>query len=228
MAKARSTGPHAHRPLGLVTGFEPFGGLPSNPAAILLPHLERDPVDGCDLVCVRLPVSLARVPEILRGLVAEHRPDFVVALGLARGAAVVRVETMAVNAAAFSVADNDGVRPAEGTPLEPGGPGGRAATWDAGAVVDAIMAAGIPARRSFHAGTHLCNAALYRLLGLLEAADRRIPCGFLHLPCLPEQVVWMMRNAEGPADCPSMALADQLAAVRAAIAATAAAAACMR
>ena len=205
---------------GLVTGFEAFAGLPTNPAALLLPQLEREPVDGCDLVVAELPVSLARTPDVLRGLVAAHRPDFVVALGLARGAAVVRVETMAINAASFSVADNDGVRPVEGALLEDDGASGRAATWDAPAVVEAILAAGVPARLSFHAGTHLCNAALYALLGLL--AGRPVPCGFLHLPCLPEQVVWLLRRHEeqpgASQGIASLSLPLQVAAVRAAIA----------
>lgn len=213
---------------GLVTGFEAFAGLPTNPAALLLPELARAGVEGVEVATAELPVSLARLPAALDDLLARHRPDFVVALGLARSAAVVRVETMAVNAVAFSVPDNDGVTPPEGTAVDPAGPGGRAATWDAAAVAAAIRAAGVPARLSFHAGTHMCNHALYTLLGRLETAGRPVPCGFLHLPYLPEQVVWMLAEGRPVDDCPSMGRAEQLAAVRAAVAATAAQAAALR
>mgnify|MGYP001377153539 CR=1 FL=1 len=212
---------------GLVTGFEAFGGLPSNPAALLLPELARTGVEGVALAVAEVPVSLARLPGVLDRLLEAHRPDFVIALGLARGAPVIRVEAMAVNAVTFSVPDNDGVVVPDGTSIDPAGPGGRAATWDAPAVAAAIRAAGIPARVSFHAGTHMCNHALYTLLGRLEADADRVPCGFLHLPCLPEQVAWMMAQGHRE-DPPSMSLADQLAAVRAAVATTAAQAAARR
>ena len=93
----------------------------------------------------------------------------------------------------------------------------RRATWDAEAVVAGIMDRGIPARLSFHAGTHLCNLTLYTYLEALEQVGLEAPCGFLHLPYLPEQVVWMMRNRGAAAeqapgasfDLPSMPLETQ-------------------
>lgn len=215
-------------PVGLITGFEPFAGLPTSPASAVLPHLDGETVAGRRLAAAQVPVSMARLPGVLAELVAAHDPAFVIALGLARGAAVIRVEAMAVNAAALTVTDNDGAG-ADGRPIDPAGPAGRAATWDAAAVAAAIGEAGVPARVSWHAGTHLCNFALYTLAGLLERAGRPVPCGFLHLPFMPEQVIWLMRRhveetgaAVGAAlDEPSMSLDTQLAAVRAAVAATA-------
>jgi pyroglutamyl-peptidase len=167
---------------------------------------------------------MARLPDVLAELIAAHDPAFVIALGLARGSAVIRVEAMAVNAVAFTVADNDGAG-ADGQPIDANGPAGRSATWDATAVAAAIAGAGLPARVSWHAGTHLCNFALYTVAGLLERTAGRVPCGFLHLPFLPEQVVGLMRRhveetgaAVGASlDEPSMSLDSQLAAVRAAI-----------
>lgn len=217
------------QPVALIAGFEPFAGLPSSPASAVLPHLDGRTVAGYRLVAQQVPVSMNRLRDSFEDLIAEHRPALVIALGLARGASVVRVEAMAVNAAAFTVADNDGAQ-AGGGPIEPDGPAGRAATWDAAAVAAAIAAAGIPARVSWHAGTHLCNFALYSLVGLLEQSGARVPCGFLHLPFLPEQVVWLMRRhvedtgaALGASqDEPSMSLENQLAAVRTAVAVTAA------
>jgi pyroglutamyl-peptidase len=174
-------------------------------------------------------VSYARLPSLLPALVAEHRPAFVVALGLAMSAPVVRVEKYAINAASFGVADNEGARPVGGVPIDPAGPAGRAATWPVDAIVEALLDADIPARASYHAGTHLCNFTLYTYLDALEATGSRAPCGFLHLPYLPEQIVWLMRGRAGiaetaptaPTDLPSMSFEMQLAAVRTAVAATA-------
>lgn len=216
-------------PVALVTGSQPFAGLPTNPAELLLPFLDGMVVDGITIVARATPVSRTRLPELLPALVAEHRPVFVLALGLALGAPDVRIETIAVNACHFAIPDNEGVRPLGGEPIQPGGPAARLATWDAGAVVEAILAQEIPARISFHAGTHLCNLTLYTYLGALEALGLAAPCGFLHLPYLPEQVVWLMRRRGNqpasaqttPLDLPSMALETQLTAVRAALGALA-------
>jgi len=216
-------------PVALVTGSKPFAGLPTNPAQLLLPFLDGMVIDGITIVARATPVSRTGLPDHLPALVAEHRPVFVLALGLALGAPDIRIETIAVNACHFAIPDNEGVRPLGGEPIEPGGPAARMASWDAGAVVEAILAQDIPARRSFHAGTHLCNLTLYTYLGALEALGLASPCGFLHLPYLPEQIVWLMRqrgNQPGsaqssPLELPSMALETQLTAVRATLGALA-------
>lgn len=210
--------------VGLVTGSQPFAGLPTNPAELVLPHVDGLVLDGIRIVAQATPVSFTNLPTLLPSLVAEHKPAFVLALGLALGAPVLRVETIGVNAAHFGIADNEGVQPVGGAPFSDG-PAARRATWDGEAVVAAIEAEGIPARLSFHAGTHLCNFTLYTYLGALEAAPVTVPCGFLHLPYLPEQIVWMKRQANGPDrapgtpyDQPSMALETQVRAVRATLA----------
>jgi len=211
------------RPRILLTGFAPFAGLPVNPSGEVVRRLERTGVNiAADLVCRILPIAYRAVPGVLRDLVAEHRPDAALSLGVAIGAPVVRVETTALNRVAFRVPDEDGLMPGE-TP-EPDGPAARGATYRAESVMRAIRAAGVPAAVSHHAGTHLCNLTLYTLLGLLPADA---PCGFLHLPLLPEQVAAMMDEADGkpatapfaPTDLPSIALDLQTRAVAAALSA---------
>lgn len=203
--------------VALVTGFERFAGLAANPASRVACALDGETVGGLRVVGREIPVSLARTPAVVADLVAAHRPAVVLALGLAAGAAVPRVEMHAINAAHFSVPDNDGYAAPPGTLLGEG-PAGRSATWDGAAVVAAIEAAGVPARLSFHAGTHLCNATLYHLLGLAAAAAPATPCGFLHLPYLPEQVIDLAgRPGQAGVDLPSMALDLQIAAARAAL-----------
>jgi pyroglutamyl-peptidase len=210
-------------PVGLVTGFEPFAGLASNPSALILPELAGMVASGIRVETAELPVSLDRGPRMLVDLLTRLRPRFVMMAGLAAGSASVRVETVAVNVAAFRVADNDGLEAADRR-LDPDGPDARRATWDAAAVVAAIEAAGVPVRQSFHAGTHLCNAVLYSALGRLESVRPSAPCGFLHLPYLPEQILWMKACAGAGAadwDQPSMPLDWQVRAARAAVSALA-------
>jgi pyroglutamyl-peptidase len=215
--------------IGLVTGSQPFAGLPTNPAELVLPFIDGMVVDGITIVARATPVSRNGLPSHLPALVEEFRPAFVLALGLALGAPIVRAETIAVNACHFAIPDNEGVRPLGGEPILKDGPPARIATWDAGAIVEAILDEGIPARTSFHAGTHLCNLTLYTYLGAIEALGLKSPCGFLHLPYLPEQVVWLMReggNAPASArsaspELPSMAIETQIRALKATLAALA-------
>ena len=52
-----------------------------------------------------------------------------------------------------------------------------------------LRAAGIPAQVSYHAGTFLCNAALYTTHYLAEREGLRTQATFLHLPLEPRQVL---------------------------------------
>lgn len=214
------------RPIGLVTGSVPFAGLPTNPAEILLPHVAGEVHSGIEVVTVATPVDFGRLPTLLPDLVNRYRPAFVVSLGLALGAAVVRVEQMAINVAHFGVADNVGNQPLH-QPHTDDAPDGMAASWDAPAIVAALLDAGVPAVGSFHAGTHLCNYTLFTMLAALKAQGRpQVPCGFFHLPYLPEQIVRMMRDRGAtpqkaplaPVDLPSMSLELQITAVTAMLA----------
>ena len=206
-----------------MTGSEPFAGLPTNPAALALRDIDGAMIRGVRIVAVPTAVSRDGLPKLLPTLIDRHRPAFVLALGLALGAPVVRAETVGINACHFGVPDNFGVRPLGGQPIEVAGPAARMATWRAKAVVEAILKEGVPARLSFHAGTHLCNLTLYTYLGALEACGLKSPCGFLHLPLLPEQLVWMMRqpaavatDAFGPnLELPTMDLGTQVRAIKA-------------
>jgi len=69
--------------IGLLTGSAPFGGLPDNPAEELLALFEGRDIGGVVLRTQLMPVSRARLPGLIETLVAQHRPAFVVSLGLA-------------------------------------------------------------------------------------------------------------------------------------------------
>jgi hypothetical protein len=94
--------------IGLVTGSAPFAGLPDNPASDLLGRIDGAVIGGVTIRTAQIPVSRARLPAVIGGLIEEHRPDFYVSLGLATGAPVLRFETTAINRVDFGVADNEG------------------------------------------------------------------------------------------------------------------------
>jgi len=182
--------------VGLITGSAPFAGLPDNPAAELLTRVDGAEIGGVTIRTAEIPVSRARLPGVIEALVAEHRPAFYISLGLATGEAVLRLETTAINRVDFGVADNEGDRPTDGGPIEPGGSAARFATWDAGDLAKKLLQNDYPAITSHHAGTHLCNFVLYCAIGAMERAGLSGPVGFLHVPYTPAQVARFLR--EGP------------------------------
>jgi pyroglutamyl-peptidase len=178
----------------LVIGFEPYGGRALNPSGRLALALDGAVIGGLRVVGRTLPVVLAGLGERLERWLDELRPDFVIALGLWPGEPMIRLERLAVNLADFAIADNAGAR-AEDAVVAPAGAAALLATLPLRAIESALLADGIPARLSMTAGTYLCNATLYTLLDLIERRGRRIPCGFIHLPYLPEQVADILRQA---------------------------------
>jgi pyroglutamyl-peptidase len=177
----------------LVTGFEPYGGHGRNPSFEAMQALDGRIVEGVTIVGRRLPVSLARLPPALGAILDETEFAAVISLGLQPGAAVIHIERAAANLADFDIADNDG-QGVRDQRLSDHGPAARLATLPLRAIEGALLAAGIPARLSPTAGTYLCNACLYCCLEAIEAGGRPTPCGFLHLPCMPEQVAEVLQG----------------------------------
>lgn len=197
----------------LVTGFGPFGGEKANPAQEILGMLPKRHA-GLSVATLVLPVvfgeSSARAAEAIRAL----RPAAVLMLGQAGGRSDVSVERVAINLDDARIADNRRRKPVD-RPINPEGPAAYFSTFPARSIVDAMVAAGIPASLSCSAGTFVCNHLLYSVLDLLAAEAPATLAGFIHLPWLPGQAA--TRRGQ-----PSMSLADSRTAVLAAIDAIAA------
>jgi pyroglutamyl-peptidase len=207
----------------LITGFEPYGGRALNPSAQLALALDGARIGGLRVMGRSWPVAFAGLAERIDAAIDEAQPALVIALGLCPGEAMIRLERFAVNLADFDIADNAGARPRDAA-IARDGAVARAATLPLRAIEQALLATGIPARLSTSAGTYLCNATLFTLLGAVERRGWRIPCGFIHLPYLPQQVAQMLAEAQAGrveinqrADVASMDLAVMEQALRAAI-----------
>ncbi|GAA5203898.1 pyroglutamyl-peptidase I [Microbacterium jejuense] len=162
----------------LLTGFEPFGGDAANPSGEAV-HLVASRWSGPEvLITAVLPVTFAGAGARLRELVAEHRPDVVIAAGLAGGRAAIGVERVAVNLLDARIPDNDGDQPVD-VPSAPGAPAAHFATLPVKEIARRITAGGIPAEVSYSAGTFVCNHVFFTAL---EAAASRTRAGFVHVP----------------------------------------------
>lgn len=176
----------------LVTGFEPFGGHGLNPSAEIARRLDGTTIAGTRVVGRVLPVDLARLDGAIADILRAIDPVAVIALGLAAGEPVIRLERVALNLASFEIPDNAG-RIVRDQPLEPGGPAALPARLDLAAIRRALFERGIPVRLSSTAGLYLCNAAMYRFL---RATPARVPCGFIHLPLLRAQVAMRLEASD--------------------------------
>jgi pyroglutamyl-peptidase len=172
----------------LLTGFEPYGGHRRNPAFEAMQALDGLVIDGVPIVGRALPVSMTRLKPALDRLLKESEFAAIVSLGMHVGAAAIHIERSALNLADFDMADNDGLSVTDAY-VSQGGPAARLATLPLRNIERALLTAGIPTQLSASAGTFLCNACLYYCLEAAEARTDRPLCGFLHLPCMPEQVV---------------------------------------
>ena len=183
----------------LITGFEPFGGDSVNPSWLVAQHLSRASIAGAQVQALQLPCVFGVSAQVLV-------PDVVLALGLAQGREGISIERVAINVDDARIPDNAGQQPID-TPVVPGGPAAYFSTLPIKRLVQGLQQAGHPAHISQTAGTFACNHVFYALQHHLYG--QRAMSGFVHLPALPEQAARAGRPTP-----PSMALADQVAAVQ--------------
>lgn len=193
----------------LLTGFEPFDQDLINPSWEAVRLLEGVPL-GADvrIVARQLPCAFATAGERLAQLLAEHRPQMVIAVGLGPGRSDISIERVAINLNDARIPDNLGEQPID-TEVVPDGPAAYFGTLPSKAMVRAVREAGIGASVSQTAGTFVCNQVFYLLQHALAGSGVR--SGFIHVPWLPEQVVGRVPEP------PSMALPMQVEGLRIAL-----------
>lgn len=155
----------------LLTGFEPFDGAATNSSWEAVQRVEG-------VVTGVLPVEFGRASAVLADLIAQHRPDVVIAVGLADGRTAITPERVAINLTDARIPDNAGNQPRD-LPVDPDGPAAYFSGLPVRAIADAISAAGIPARVSLSAGAYVCNSVMYRLLAEIGPG---VTAGFVHVP----------------------------------------------
>jgi pyroglutamyl-peptidase len=169
----------------LVTGFEPFGGESVNPSALVAQALHGRAIDGVPVIGAVLPCVFGAAIDVLRTALDRHRPQLVLALGLAAGRAAFSLERVAINVDDARIPDNAGAQPVD-RPVVAGAPAARFTTLPVKAMVAALREAGHAAELSNSAGTFVCNHVFYGLQHALRTR-RSARSGFMHLPLLPEQ-----------------------------------------
>ena len=192
----------------LVTGFEPFGGEPVNPAFEAVKLLPRT-IAGADVDILEIPTVFHKSVEAIVKRAEETGADRILMVGQAGGRFEITVERVGINVDDARIPDNEGNRPID-VPVDPDGPAAYFSTLPVKAMTERIRSRGFPAKVSNTAGTFVCNHVLY---GVLNAAAKKalpVKAGFIHVPYRPEQEA-------GKDSVPSMSAATIAAALEAAV-----------
>ncbi|HLN77858.1 MAG TPA: pyroglutamyl-peptidase I [Nocardioidaceae bacterium] len=172
----------------LVTGFEPFGGMATNPTEQLVTGLRGRSVPGVELRTAVLPVRYDDCLRVILDEIERVEPDAVIACGLAAGRTAVTPERVAINVKHTggdeAIPDNSGRRPVD-EPISDG-PDGLFSTLPIREIERVLIGSGIPAAISNTAGTYICNNTMYGVLDHLRREGGDTLAGFIHFPASTE------------------------------------------
>ncbi|WP_246113078.1 pyroglutamyl-peptidase I [Allorhodopirellula solitaria] len=169
----------------LLTAFEPYDRWPDNASWLALIDLTRWYDGAVEVVTRRYPVDLSQMSEKLRTDLQEDY-DFALHCGQSPGSSGLRLEAIGLNLRT------------DGSEILSGAPAAYRSPLPLASTAQHIRHAGIPAAVSHHAGTYLCNAALFLSQHYISSFGMRTASAFLHVPLAPAQV------ARENSDAPSM------------------------
>lgn len=171
----------------LVTGFDPFGKEPVNPAIEAVKGLP-DFISGAEIIKLEIPTVCHKSLQVIDKAIAECDPDVVLSIGQAGGRPDITVERIGINVDDCHIPDNEGNQIID-EPICPDGPNAYFVTLPIKAMVQKIQSKNIPASVSNTAGTFVCNHVTYGVCHLLATKYPGKRSGFIHVPFLPGQAV---------------------------------------
>ena len=192
----------------LITGFDPFGGEPVNPALEAV-KLMKDEIAGAKIIKLEIPTVFRKSVEKIHEMMKAEQPDVVLSIGQAGGRFGVTPERVAINVDDARIKDNEGNQPVD-TPIFTEGEAAYFSNLPVKAMVEAIKNKGLPSTLSNSAGTFVCNHVMYGVLYYIHKEFPNVRGGFIHVPFITDQVVTKPNVA-------SMALADITEALEAAV-----------
>lgn len=171
----------------LITGFDPFGGEPINPALEAVKKLP-DTIAGAEVIKLEIPTVFRKSLEKIEEAIIKHNPNIIISVGQAGGRFGVTPERVAINMDDARIKDNEGFQPLDSTIFEDG-ENAYFTNLPIKAMVKEMHENDLPGSVSNTAGTFVCNHVMY---GILYMIDKKYPGkkgGFIHVPYIPAQVV---------------------------------------
>lgn len=174
----RSTG--AEDPVVLVTGFEPFVGMPESSTEAPVRGLQGFRVAGARVQALVLPAAYASAGRKLRNAIKRFNPCAVVCFGAGPKGPVL-LERLARNRDDDARADQ-ARKVSRGTPIDRKGPPEVASTLPLDVIRARLAAAEIPAMASDNAGGYLDNHVFYHAVRAMPV-DQGV-AGLIRIPSL--------------------------------------------
>ena len=169
----------------LVTGFDPFGGEPVNPAWEAVKRLPNS-VGNCQIVKKMIPTVASKAIAETIAAIEESNAFCCVSIGQAGGRSKVSIERVAVNKDEFKIPDNEG-NVLTGCKVVDDGPDEYFSTLPIDKIHETLLEKDIPSEISNSAGLFVCNHLFYGVRHYVENTGKNILSGFIHVPYLPEQ-----------------------------------------
>lgn len=171
----------------LLTGFDPFGGEPINPAEEAVKKVSST-IAGAEVIKLTIPTVRTKSLEAIEAAIEEHQPDIVISIGQAGGRFDITPERVAINIDDFRITDNEGNQPTD-EPVFADGEAAYFTSLPVKAMVDHMQKNGIPASLSNTAGTFVCNHVMYGVLYMIDKKYPNIKGGFVHIPYMTSQIL---------------------------------------
>ncbi len=166
----------------LITGFSPFPGAPANPTAALATRLARaGRRRGMNCIAHVFATTYAAVDRELPALIAAHRPDAILMLGLAARRRHVSIEVFARNRMSAWFPDASGVVPPRAS-IAAGAAAATRGRAEFSRLLAAARATRVKTRLSGDAGNYLCNYVYWRALEAAAAPTGPRRAVFVHVP----------------------------------------------
>ena len=165
------------KPIVLITGFEPFANFDINPSMMIAERLNGTSIADSDIIGIVVSVNFTTSIEIISEAIEKYHPDIVMCLGLNGNTRCIRIEKIALNLKKSR--DESGVFYEK---LESNGSMFRFSNLPTYKIASKIRQEKIPAIVNYHAGTYVCNAAFYGVLGHIKQNNLDIDMGFIHIP----------------------------------------------
>ena len=172
----------------LLTGYEAFANLKVNPSIEACKKLEGKIYNGLKVVVEEIPMKYAEVKDIIYKHMNTYKPSAVICTGVTGRGATITVERVAINVGSADGRINYGYEGLDQF-LNPEGP---VAYWTRLPYRELLKILGdakVPAILSNSAGTQGCNLIFYHLMDYVAKNNLDIPAGFIHIPCMPENVL---------------------------------------
>lgn len=164
----------------IITAFEPFGIIPTNSSLEVLKALSNE------FQKIVLPVSYEKCEDIIKKILLEQKPDYLLLLGQAQNRRTIALEQIAINYINTPTRDNDGKFYLNQL-IKADGNHGYFNTIHADRIVEEL-APNHPIHLSYSAGVYVCNYTFYLALYYIDKYKLPTKVGFIHYPLYRNQI----------------------------------------